>query len=57
MLPLVVTIVLEWGKRLREIFDIAALFVLPPRDANLDHISALVQAEQTPDRDVTMSVR
>jgi hypothetical protein len=57
MLPLVVTTVLERGERFREIFDVAALFALSPRDANLDHISALVQAEQAPNRDVTMSVR
>jgi hypothetical protein len=28
-----------------------------PCDADFDHISALVQAEQAPDRNVTMSVR
>jgi hypothetical protein len=57
MLPFVVTTILERGERFREIFDVVALFALPPHDANLDHISALVQAEQAPDRDVTMNVR
>jgi hypothetical protein len=57
VLPLVVTTVLERGEQLREIFDVAALFALLPRDADLDHISALVQTEQAPDHDVTMSVR
>jgi len=57
VLPLVVTTLLERGERLREIFDVVALFALPPRDADLDHISTLVQAEQAPDHDVTMSVR
>jgi hypothetical protein len=52
-----VTTVLERGERLREIFDVIALFALPPRDADLDDISALVQVEQAPDHDVTMSVR
>jgi len=57
MLPLVVTTVLERGERLREIFDVVVLFALLPRDTDLDHISALVQAEQASDRDVTMNVR
>jgi hypothetical protein len=57
VLPLVVTTVLERGKRLHEIFDVAALFAISPRGVNLDHISALVQVEQAPDHDVTMSVR
>jgi hypothetical protein len=57
MLPLVVTTVLEQGEWLCEIFDVVALFALSPRDSNLDHILALVQAEQAPDHDVTMSVR
>ncbi len=57
MLPLVVIMVLEWGERLHEIFDVTALFALSPRDVDLDHISTLVQAEQAPDHDVTMSVR
>ncbi len=52
-----VTTVLERGERLREIFDVVALFAFPPHDANLDHISALVQAKQAPDYGVTMSVR
>jgi len=56
VLPLVVTTVLEQGERLHEIFNVDALFALPPRNADLDHISALVQAEQALDRDVTMSV-
>jgi hypothetical protein len=43
--------------RFREIFDVVVLFALLPRDADLDHISALVQVEQAPDHDVTMSVR
>jgi len=33
------------------------MFALPPRDADLDHISVLVQVEQALDHDVTMSVR
>jgi hypothetical protein len=37
-----VTTVLEKGERLHEIFDVAALFALPPHNVNLDHISALV---------------
>ncbi len=57
VLPLVVTMVLEWGERFCEIFDVATLFALPPHDADLDHISTLVQAEQAPDRDITMNVR
>jgi hypothetical protein len=57
VLPLVVTTVLERGERLREIFDVATLFAFLPCDADFDHISALVQAEQAPDRNVTMSVR
>ncbi len=57
MMPLVVTTILEWGKQLREIFDVAALFALPPRDTDLDHISVLVQAEQAPNRVITMSIR
>jgi len=57
VLPLVVTTVLEWGERLREIFDVVVLFALLPRDIDLDHISALVQVEQALDRDVTMNVR
>jgi hypothetical protein len=36
--------------------DVAALFMLPPRDADLNHILTLVQVEQAPDRDVTMSI-
>jgi hypothetical protein len=45
MLPVMVTTILERGERLREIFDVIALFVLPPRDVDFNHISALVQAE------------
>jgi len=45
VLPLVATMVLERGEQLREIFDFTALFALPPRNADLDHISALVQVE------------
>ncbi len=56
VLPFAVTTVLERGEQLCEIFDVAALFTLPPCDADLDHISALVQAEQAPNHDVTMSV-
>ncbi len=56
VLPLVVTTVLERGERLREIFDVATLFAFLPCDADFDHISALVQAEQAPDHNVTMSV-
>jgi hypothetical protein len=51
-----VTTVLEQGEQLCEIFDVVALFAFPPRDANLDHISAPVQAKQAPDRDVIMNV-
>ncbi len=57
VLPFVVTTVLEQGEWLREIFDVVALFAFPPRDVDLDHMSALVQAEQAPDRDITMNVR
>jgi hypothetical protein len=56
VLPLVVTTVLERGEQLREIFDVIALFVFSPCNTNLDHISALVQAELALDRDFTMSV-
>jgi len=56
VLPFVVTKVLERGGRLPEIFDVVALLTLLPRDADLDHISALVQAEQASDRDVTMNI-
>jgi hypothetical protein len=56
VLPLVVTTVVEQGEWLREIFDVAALFALPPCDVDVDHISALVQTEQALDRDVTMNV-
>jgi hypothetical protein len=57
VLPLMVTTVVEQGERLLEIFHVVALFALSPHDVDLDHISALVQAEQAPDRDVTMSIR
>jgi hypothetical protein len=57
VLPLVVTTILERGEQFREIFDVVTLFALPPHDTDLDHISALVQAKQAPDHDVTMSVR
>jgi len=52
-----VTMILERGERFREIFDVTMLFALPHRDVDLDHILALVQVEQAPDRDITMSVR
>jgi hypothetical protein len=57
MLPLMVTTILKRGERLREIFDVAALFALPPYGADLNHIPALVQAEQALNCDVNMSVR
>ncbi len=56
VLPLVVTMVLERGERICEILDVVALFMLLPRDVDLDHILTLVQAKQAPNRDVTMNV-
>jgi hypothetical protein len=51
------TTILERGEWLCEIFDVVALFALSPCKADLDHISALVQAEQALDYNVTMNVR
>jgi hypothetical protein len=56
MLPLVVTLVLVGSERLREVLNVDALLALPPRDADLDDVMALVHTEQTPNRDIATGV-
>ncbi len=56
MLPLVVTLVLVGSERLREVLNVVALLALPPRDPNLDDITALVHTKQAPNRDVATDV-
>jgi len=56
MLPLVVTLVLVGSEQLREVLNVAALLALPPRDADLDDVMALVHTEQAPNCDVATGV-
>ncbi len=56
VLPLVVTLVLVGSERLREVLNVAMLLALPPRNADLDDVTALVHTEQTLNHDVTTGV-
>ncbi len=56
VLPLVVTLVLVSGERLREVLNVVTLLALPPRDANLNDVTALVHTEQALNHDVAIGV-
>jgi hypothetical protein len=56
VLPLGVTLVLVGSERLCEVLNVVTLLALPPRNADLDDVTALVHREQTSNRDVATGI-